>query len=204
MIDMQEDALSLKKAVGATLFMIFVVGTSFYGAYLYNQHRKQQVIAKYESELQDHVSRYPEKWKELFTRTMDACLYMAQQECAKDECSYYPSQKCLYATQQLSDLHVDQLKDSSSTMYMRVQNDMVDTLTASGDYQEPQALSSSSYVSFSRYSNERSPMYDYFLSQDKKSIWEDVTYHLTGKEVVIPVVIDDQLYGYVLRSVLER
>lgn len=202
----QVDQLSFQPAINAIVTVVAVIGIAIVVALFFNSQRKAAIISEYDSETTQLITSKPEVIKKLFTETFDQCQQLLLEKQAS-ESGTYKSQDimCKPGQEVLSELGVDSLKNSSAVAYVHYDNGSYSLLEASGKYNELRSLSDSNSFNHFNYKQElRQSVNNYFATGEDIDRWQDFINYIDGKEVLVPVVIDNQKIGYIFRGVIER
>jgi hypothetical protein len=192
---LQEEPLEFKGLFAATVGIIVVIAAVVFGFNWVNEQRSLRVVAKYDKSVEEFVGANSKQLALLYTEVFDACDTFFQQTIKTPPASATTT-GCVEAETLLDQLDKTKLKDHSSTAFLRVRNDRIQTLQWSALY-------------------EGNDMYAYSLGLDRKKVldilrgdevnrWQDFSWMLPGKEVLSPVRVDDQVIGYMLLSVIEK
>lgn len=192
-----EDHLSLSTALGATVLVAMIIGLAVGIGVMMNNARYRRVLTQYTSETHALLADQEPKVIELFTTVMDSCGGASATESAK----LRDNDNCQEAKDHLAALGVDRLRDSSSIAYVRARDDSFEVLEASGKYSSPRKLHTNGSNHF-RY-DKADVLATLFYEEDAVPMWDDYIWFISGKEVVVPIVIDGQTYGYIFRGVIE-
>jgi hypothetical protein len=191
--------------IGAVSLTVLILINS---AVLYNEYRSKKIISEYSNETLNFVSTRKTLFKQLFTITPESCQneYEQEREKVKSQKDYIQSDMCLSAQQILSAIGVEALKNSSAVAYLAVQGHNVVLIEASGKYHPSAPLTDQYIYSRGRWGENTYLELNEYLTQGKElsGFWQDFISYISGKEVLVPVDIDDLRVGYIFRGVIER
>lgn len=202
----QVDQLSFQPAIKAIVTVVVLVGLAIVAALFFNNQRKAAVISEYDLETTQLITNRPEVVRKLFNETFDQCQNLLIEKQAS-ESGTYKSQDiiCKPSQEVLSELGVDSLKNSSAIAYVRYIDGVYSLLEASGKYNEPRSMADTNAYNHFSYDQEiRQNINSYFSSRQEIDRWQDFISYIKGKEVLVPVVIENQKIGYIFRGVIER
>jgi len=204
----EPQVMSLKHlilGIGAVSIIVLIL---VYGAILYNGNRRQKIVSAYSNETIDFVNARKDLFKQLFTSVIGECQDFADEENNRVKLnSYYrPSDLCPRAQQVLSDIGVESLKDSQSAAYLVVRGHNVILIEASGKYHPPAPLADQYIYSRGRWGENTHLELNEYLTKGKQlsGYWKDFIGYIPGKEVLVPIDIDEVRVGYIFRGVIER
>lgn len=204
----EPQAFSLKYLLWGVGIISLVVLILINGAILYNGIRRQEIVSEYSNETISLINSRKNLFKQLFTDVVQECQIYADQENnkAKLDRNYVPSDLCPQAQQALSDIGIESLRDSQSTAYLAVRGHNVILIEASGKYHPPAPIADQYIFSRGRWGKNTYLELNEFLTQGKEisSLWQDFIGYIPGKEVLVPVEIDGIRVGYIFRGVIER
>ncbi len=200
------DNLSLKAALTSFALIVIIVGFAITGALYFNQQRRKVIIDRYTKETTDLVGNKQAASLELFTNTFDDCKKTLEKQQSLESVVQKSSDiSCPAAITQLAKLDVNQLKDSSAVAYVRITNGDYELIEASGKYNQLRSLHDGQPFShFSFDDTVRNDLANYLLKQQPILMWQDFIMYTGGKEVIVPVVVDNKTVGYIFRGVIER
>jgi hypothetical protein len=202
----QVDQISFQPAIKAIVTVVGVIGIAIIVALFFNSQRKAAIISEYDHETTQLITSKPELVKKLFTETFAQCQQLMLEKQAS-ESGTYKSQDimCKPGQEVLSELGVDTLKNSSAVAYVHYNNGSYSLLEASGKYNELRSLSDNNSFNHFGYKQElRQNINNYFATGTDIDRWQDFISYIDGKEVLVPVMIDNQNIGYIFRGVIER
>lgn len=198
-----DQKLALWPAVLALLFITAISMILLGTAYTFHKSRQNRVIARYTQETQNWARQNQVAVLSLFENTFDACAQQLEQinqeKEAKNEYRSYDF-VCESAVQQLAAANVDSLKDSSAVAYVLVSDSQYQMIEASGKYHLPQDVRNGSQLRFDHWDE----LSRYWFQDESIVLWNDFIFYIRGKEVLVPIEIDDQVVGYVFRGVVEK
>lgn len=204
----EPQAFSLKYLLWGVGVISLTVLILINGAILYNGNRLQKIVSEYSNETIGLVNSRKNLFKQLFTDVVQECQIYADQENnkAKLDRNYVPSDLCPQAQQALSDIGVESLKDFQSTAYLTVRGHNVILIEASGKYHPPAPIADQYIFSRGRWGKNTYLELNEYLTQGNEisSLWQDFIGYIPGKEVLVPVEIDGTRVGYIFRGVIER
>lgn len=200
------DQISFKGAALAIVGIVVVVVVAILFALYFNNQRKERIVQQYDQETQVFVGAHQQQISDFFASTYDSC---GQELAAKQASSSatYPERDviCSVAQEKLAEMQVDQLKDSSAIAYIRYQEGDYELIEASGKYTQKQSLiDPSNYSQFSYSLEKRTELNQYLKGEKQIDRWQDFMYYIPGKEVVVPVSINDNTIGFIFRGVIEK
>lgn len=192
-----DDRLSLKTAIVATIVVACLVGVAVGAGVLMNNARYRSTVHSYTSETQALISKKEDGFAALFTDIMDLCAdQLASQSAGKRD-----DFMCEPAQYQLGFLEVDTLRDSSAIAYVRVSDNTYEMVEASGKYTGRKLLKNAAnqFLYDSVSSLEK-----YFFEDADIPLWDDYLWFIPGKEVIVPVMRNNETIGYIFRGVIEK
>lgn len=203
----QIDQVSFTNAFMALVVIVLFIGVSIGVALFFNTQRKTQIIATYDQETNQFIQDNQEEIKQFYTQTFSDCRQeLADQQAAQPNSSY-PAQDviCQSAQDSLAALGVNSLKDSSAIAYLRYEDGHYELIEASGKYNKKRTVMNSQDFSHFNYDQEkRTELNNYLENNIDINRWQDFIQYISGKEVLVPVVVDKQTIGYIFRGVIER
>lgn len=195
---LDQEAVSLP-LLGVGLVVIGVmVGLALVLALYFNNLRRDQVISDYTAETQAFVAANRPALTALFTTTMDACRDVPPPLTPNTPLA--PNYDCEAARATLNTLQQEGVRNFSANVFLRAQDGRVEMIETSGRYHRP-GLPRDSYV-LNWDNREELSLY---LTQAKDiSLWQDFVTYIPGKEVLVPIELDNGVTGYIFRGVIER
>lgn len=194
---LDQEAVSFSLLVIGVVVIAVVVGFSLLIALYLNNSRQSRVIAEYTAETERFVEVNRGQLTQLFTTAMDTCREIYPPLPAN---SPSPSHDCEAARIALDSLQQEELSDFSATAFMRAQDGRIEMIESSGRYHRP-ALPRDSYV---LGWNTREELNLHLFQNKKINFWQDFLTYIPGKEVLVPVALDNGIEGYIFRGVIER
>lgn len=195
MSQLEQEPISVKNAAAFLGVISVVVGVFLIIGVFLNWQRQQRVIKEYTQEAGVFIEQNKTQLADFFTQTFDRCRTLFPEAANNPSAS-----TCQAAVEGLNTLNTSSLKDFSATGFMRYQNERVEFIETSGYYHRPRSLGNNWSYPINRIDVLRS----YLLENQSINHWQDFVTYLPAKEVLIPVVIDNQTVGYLFRSVLEK
>ena len=195
---LQEDNLSLVTALWSGLIITLVIGVGVLVAMMANQRRQDEVATRYTQETQTYINRHSDLIGELFTVAFDQCQgeFNSRQQLSTGLSII----ECRAAKDYLDALELNELTNSSATAFLRIKDERVELIEASGNYRRSSLVRDASYLNYQH----RDQLSDYLLTGKPMPLWGNYINYLPQKEVVTPVKIQNQVVGYIFRSVIER
>lgn len=201
-----QDQISFKPALQALAIIVVLIAIGMGFALTANSRRRQAVITTYATQTEAHYQANQSAYRYLFTTTFTECQTELKQFQASESAGYKSSDvQCRAAVQQLASMHVNALPDSSAIAYVKITNDNYELIEASGKYNESRSIfETNRYNHFSYDTTIKQDLARYFKDQSKINRWQDFINYIGGKEVIVPIEVDDQPIGFVFRGVIER
>lgn len=192
-----DDRLSLSTAVVATVVIACLIGVAVGVGVLMNNARYRSTVRTYTTETQDLILQKEDGFKALFTDIMDVCADQLASQSAGTRDDFM----CEPAQYQLGFLDVDSLHDSSAIAYIRVLDKKYEMIEASGKYTGSRPFINAR----NQFNYDAIPDLEKFFSENAQiSLWHDYLWFIPGKEVMVPVEIDDETVGFIFRGVIEK
>lgn len=201
-----QDQISLLPALKALVVIAVLIRIGMGFALTANTRRRLAVITTYTSQTEAHYQANQSAYRYLFTTTFSECQTELKQLQASESAGYKSSDvQCRAAVQQLASMHVNALPDSSAIAYVKITNDTYELIEASGKYNESRSIfETNRYNHFSYEAGIKQDLARYFKDHSTINRWQDFINYIGGKEVIVPIQVDDQPIGYVFRGVIER
>jgi len=203
----QGESISLKTAGLSILAIVAIISLVMLGAVYANRSRQRAVINQYTKETEELITAHQVAAKEFFSQTFDDCRnVLLEEQKAQKPGDYHTdsTDNCLTASTQLAKLEVRELRDSSATAYVRVIGDKYELIEASGLYNEAMLGKFQSYGRFNSDAATKADLIKYLQQNEPILLWQNFIPYIEGKEVIVPVKIDNQLVGYIFRGVIEK
>lgn len=171
--------------IALTIF-VFIIAVLFLIFSSLSQARKDSIYQAYALETEQYITKYQPQliiiFNDMFPKT--ECIINRQQNvpCA------FPNQEAI------ANLLPSTLKDWSSTAFIKENGERIFMMRLSGDAKELYAYPEQKRLQLSKL----------LRGETTKIDWDDYTYELTGKEVVIAVKDNNgKVIGAIMRSVIE-
>lgn len=202
----ESDQISFKPALQALAIIIVLVTIIMSVALIANQRRRQIVTTTYTEQTMAHYQANQSAYQHLFATTFSECQTELQAFQASEPTGYKSSDiVCQAAIKQLGAMQVSTLPDSSAIAYVKITNDSYELIEASGKYNESRSIfETNRYNHFSYNATIKQDLARYFKDQAEIQRWQDFINYIGGKEVIVPIRVDEQPIGYVFRGVIER
>lgn len=201
-----KEDISLGLAFKTLLVIALAVVLLILLAIFLNKKREAKVIYDYTTETKQLISDNQVEFDRFYTETFEKCNAFLDSQPAKDlsKPNIKPSSViCPEAISQLEAMQVDKLKDSSSIAYVIFyENNLYQRIEASGKINR-KGLLEISPVRISSEANKPS-LLTLYQSRTEQPEWESYTYYIGGKEVPVPMKINNKVVGYIFRGVVEK
>jgi hypothetical protein len=195
---LDQEAVSLP-LLGFGLVIIFgLVGLALGVALYFNNVRQDQVVSQYTAETEEFVQTNRAALTQLFSTVMTACLNIEPP--ITPNTSLAQSYDCEAARTGLNNLQQSGVRDFSATAFLRYQNGRFEMIESSGRYHRPTVVHDSYVMNW----DNRKDLELYLAEGKDLSLWQDFLTYVPGKEVIVPVELDNQVKGYIFRGVIER
>lgn len=199
------DQLNLGKAFIALGIIIIVASVAVVIALFFNNQRRINIITQYDRETQNFISSNLEKLDIFFNQTFDECAKVLSDKQASESAMYNSTDViCPQAEAMLAELNDESMKDSSAIAYVKFRDNQYELIEASGKYNEKKGTLGINFTHFTYREDVKKELFEYFKTGKGINRWQDFISYLPGKEVVVPVVINDQIQGYMFRGVIEK
>lgn len=194
-----QDAISFGLAFKAGLVIVIVSAIAIAIASYFNQQRQDHIVRQYTQETELYLVKHEAPVKELFAGVFERC--QSEYEATRSGTTYYSDISCQSAQDHFSQLNLDELKDSSAVAFLRMRDDTQYALIeASGTYRYYRTSDNAYFLSWQG----RDDLIKYLVHGQEITMWNDFINYIPGKEVIVPVEYDGQVYGYIFRGVIEK
>jgi hypothetical protein len=176
------EKLEIKRPLLYLLLFSLVIGVIFLGLTKLSDQRREDVYQKYASETESYIHRNRDGMKRIFTEIFPDKMLCDNYNCVAVDTDYIPK------------LISQDLKDWSSTLFLKESGGEILALRLSGDYWNI-------YI----HPQEKKDLVLKLLRGEVAQVpWDDYTYEFSQKEIIIPVKDESgKVMGAIMRGVIE-
>lgn len=202
-MSLEQDNLSLKWAFVsiAVVSAIILVLVGIFA--LMDKVRQEQVVTQYTKVVDNFVTVNNGKVESLFDTTFDQChsdLNLANLANSKAGNNYTNNTfDCPTAQQAFNQLNKNALSDFPSTAFLRVKDEQIELIEASGAYFHFNNLNEAYLLG-----NKRDDLRLYLFQNGQIRRWNTFLSYMGQRQVIAPIMQNQQIIGYMFVGVIEK